>query len=115
MDLQTLSLHPDPGRLRDEGCQCQHGMAESGIVWHHKHSMAWHSVAWHRTPSLAPAGSAGREVPTELCFSSQLKEKERNKEGNEMKCRCAWGCCGVAGAGMEGQGWVESRSGTSLQ
>lgn len=25
----------------------------------------------------------GREVPTELCFSSQLKEKQRNKEGNE--------------------------------
>lgn len=56
--------------------------ARRGTAWH---STAWHSAAWHRTPPArqAPAGSAGREVPTELCFSSQLKEKERNKEGNE--------------------------------
>lgn len=46
---------------------------------------AWHGTAWHcTTPAWqAPAGSVGREVPTELCFSSQLKEKERNKEGNK--------------------------------
>lgn len=55
------------------------------------YSITWRGIAPHGTvrPRMAPhawqapAGSAGREVPTELCFSSQLKEKERNKEGNE--------------------------------
>ena len=65
---------------------CGRKDASVGTAWH---SMAWHGTARHRTPPgwQAPAGSAGREVPTELCFSSQLKEKERNKEGNETPAR----------------------------
>lgn len=64
---------------------------------------AWHGTARHdmspRVTAPHPASLAGsgrREVPTQLCFSSQLKEKERDKEGKESpvgsgSARRRWG------------------------
>lgn len=59
-----------------------HGTAQYGTAWHGtaRHTMARRGTA---LSGQAPAGSARREASTKLCFPSQLKEKERNKERNK--------------------------------
>lgn len=84
-----------PAPLAPGGCrrkEASAGMAQHSTAWHcmAQYGTAWHGTAWHTmarrstAPSgQAPAGSARREASTELCFPSQLKEKERNKDQNK--------------------------------
>lgn len=37
MDPRPLSLQPKPGRLQEEGCQCQPGVAQHGMARHRTH------------------------------------------------------------------------------
>lgn len=65
MDLQPLSLHPDPERLQKAGCQCQHGMTEHGTMFvvfvapRIQNGTAQHSMALHTATGSGRLSRAG--------------------------------------------------------